>query len=96
MRAAGGQDPLLLRIQPLRTAKALMYEGAEGSRAHALDIASGHPPETKKDPEIEYGRRKMSGNKTETLEELRTMRKRTSRPILKLQKCDMWGHHKFQ
>ena len=72
-----------------------MYEGAEGSRVHALDTASGHPPEAKKDPEIEYGRMKMSGNKTNTLEELRTVRKWTSRPILKLQKCDMWGHHKF-
>lgn len=67
-----------------------MYKGAEGSRVNALDTAW-----TKKGPKIANGRMKVNGNKTITLEDLRTARKRTLKPVLKLKKCDMWGHHKF-
>lgn len=87
MRAAGGQDPFLLQIQALQKLSCTR-ELKAGSRVRPLGIASGHPPEAKEDPETEYGRRKMSGNKTKTLEELRSTRKWTSNPSLKLQKCD--------
>lgn len=86
-----GQGPFLLWVPPLWTAKALTYKGVEGSRVHALDTAL-----TKKGPKIENGRMKVNGNKTITLEDLRTARKRTLKPVLKLQKCDMWGHRKFR
>lgn len=56
---------------------------------HGLDIACGHPPEARKDPETEYARMKTSRTKTKILEELRTVRKWTLRPFLKSQKCDV-------
>lgn len=79
-----GQGPFLFWVPPLWTAKALTYKGVEGSRVHALGTAL-----TKKGPKIENGRMKVNGNKTITLENLRTARKRTSKPVLKLQKCDV-------
>lgn len=80
MRAAAGKVlSSSASTESLWAAKALMYKGAEGSRVHALDTAW-----TKKGSKIENGIMKVSGNKTITLQDLRTARKRTLKPVLKL------------